>query len=331
MESTSMTYSLEYIWLGGSNEFRSKVRIMDELPDFPPVWNYDGSSTGQATTETSQCTLIPVRTYTDRKNPTYIYVLCDTPERRQMTSIQDTLDMWVGFEQEFFIWDLVMDRSIGSYGNMPPQGPYYCGVEAIAGYDYCRKHTVADLLRLTELIARRCCDIGCELTGYNLEVAPGQTEIQVMSRSALKACDDLMMMRFMAHRVLIAERCKPVWDPKPLGPEWNGTGLHTNISTGATRCEGGIRAIHEYMDLLSQKHAEHLTVYGSGNETRLTGRHETSSMNIFTWSVGGRHTSVRIPSEVSLAGCGYFEDRRPAGNANPYLIAERILRTLTRS
>lgn len=326
-----MTYFLEYIWLGGTGEFRSKVRIMDILPDFPPTWNYDGSSTGQATTESSQCTLIPVRTYTDRKNPAYIYVLCDTPERQQMTATGDSLDMWIGFEQEFFIWDLITNKALGVYENMPGQGPYYCGVEAVSGYEYCRKHTVADLLRLTELIARRCCDIGCELTGYNLEVAPGQTEIQVMSRSALKACDDLMMMRFMAHRVLIEEHCKPVWDPKPLGPEWNGTGLHTNISTAATRRKGGLQAIHDYMDLLSQKHAEHLAVYGAGNESRLTGKHETSSMDRFTWSVGGRHTSVRIPTEVTEGGSGYFEDRRPAGNANPYLIAERMLRTLTRS
>ena len=60
---------LEYIWLGGNNEFRSKIRVINRLitniKDIP-IWNYDGSSTGQATGNNSEVTLFPCAAY---KNP----------------------------------------------------------------------------------------------------------------------------------------------------------------------------------------------------------------------------------------------------------------------
>ena len=44
--------SAEYVWIGGSgSDLRSKTKTLDKLPSKPedlPIWNYDGSSTGQA-------------------------------------------------------------------------------------------------------------------------------------------------------------------------------------------------------------------------------------------------------------------------------------------
>lgn len=44
--------AVEYVWIGGSgSDLRSKTRVLDKIPKGPedlPVWNYDGSSTGQA-------------------------------------------------------------------------------------------------------------------------------------------------------------------------------------------------------------------------------------------------------------------------------------------
>ena len=37
------------------------------------------------------------------------------------------------------------------------------------------------------------------------------------------------------------------------------------------------------MDKLSAKHHEHITLYGDGNEERLTGKHETSSIDKFSF------------------------------------------------
>lgn len=42
----------EYVWIGGSGaDLRSKTKTLDKIPKAPedlPIWNYDGSSTGQA-------------------------------------------------------------------------------------------------------------------------------------------------------------------------------------------------------------------------------------------------------------------------------------------
>ena len=69
-------------------------------------------------------------------------------------------------------------------------------------------------------------------------------------------------------------------------------------------------------------------MYGKNNETRLTGKHETASIEEFSYGVGHRGASIRIPSDCAKKGCGYFEDRRPAANMDPYLVTGKIAETV---
>ena len=55
----------------------------------------------------------------------------------------------------------------------------------------------------------------------------------------------------------------------------------------------------------------HTLQYGEGNERRLTGKHETSSMDDFSWGVANRGCSVRVGRMVPVEKTGYYEDRRP--------------------
>ena len=65
-------------------------------------------------------------------------------------------------------------------------------------------------------------------------------------------------------------------------------------------------------------------MYGD-NKKRLTGEHETSSMNEFSYGVGNRAASVRIPTSTRSAnGKGYIEDRRPASDIDPYIVCAMI-------
>ena len=60
----------------------------------------------------------------------------------------------------------------------------------------------------------------------------------------------------------------------------------------------------------------------------MTGEHETSSIEDFSYGYSTRDTSIRIPAQSSIDGKGYFEDRRPASNCDPYSVSLRMLKTV---
>ncbi|KAH0866312.1 hypothetical protein HID58_083523 [Brassica napus] len=77
----------------------------------------------------------------------------------------------------------------------------------------------------------------------------------------------------------------------------------------------------------SVKHKENIAAYGEGNERRLTGKHETAYINTFSWGVANRGASVRVGRDTEKEGKGYFEDRRPASNMDPYVVTSMIAET----
>lgn len=82
------------------------------------------------------------------------------------------------------------------------------------------------------------------------------------------------------------------------------------------------------MDKFEAKHTLHMELYGQGNQSRMTGIHETSSFDTFSWGVGNRTASFRIPTQTKHDnGKGYIEDRRPASNIDPYLVGAIIADT----
>ena len=47
-------------------------------------------------------------------------------------------------------------------------------------------------------------------------------------------------------------------------------------------------------------------------------------MHSFSYGVSSRKDSVRIPTQVSKTGKGYYEDRRPAANIDPYVVSTAL-------
>merc|ERR1711893_538832 len=91
---------------------------------------------------------------------------------------------------------------------------------------------------------------------------------------------------------------------------------------------GGMEYINDMMAKFAAKHDDHIEVYGDDNNKRLTGIHETSSMDTFSYGVGNRAASFRIPTSTAHAnGKGYIEDRRPASNIDPYLVCGMLVDT----
>ena len=72
-----------------------------------------------------------------------------------------------------------------------------------------------------------------------------------------------------------------------------------------------------------------LLLLGEDNEKRLTGKHETQSIDKFSYGVSDRGASIRIPiATVENGWKGWLEDRRPNSSADPYKVAARIIATV---
>merc|ERR1719182_992500 len=85
--------------------------------------------------------------------------------------------------------------------------------------------------------------------------------------------------------------------------------------------------IIEAIEKLEKKHMEHIKACGEGNDRRLTGAHETAPIDKFSYGVANRGCSIRIPRDTEADGYGYFEDRRPASNMDPYVVTKMIVQT----
>ncbi len=116
---------------------------------------------------------------------------------------------------------------------------------------------------------------------------------------------------------------------KPVSGDWNGSGMYTNFLDD----EDARRRWQEYFEAMMEAFAkyreEHIAAYGPDNHMRLTGLHETQSIDKFNYGIANRGASVRVPHAFVNNGYkGYIEDRRPNSQADPYKIISRILKTI---
>jgi glutamine synthetase len=332
--SSDNKFKLEYIWLDGylpEPNMRSKTKIVDKAPTSVadlPMWGFDGSSTQQAEGRSSDCLLKPVALYPDSTRKNGFLVLCEVllPNGEPHPSnfraqCEDMADLWIGFEQEYFFYENGRPLGFPDEGYPAPQGPYYTGV----GYK-----NVGDIARaVVDEHIDITLDAGINLEGINAEVAKGPWEFQIFSKGSKKAGDDMWIARYLMVRLAEKYGLDIEFYCKPIKGDWNGSGMHTNFSFDKLRDQGGKEFFEKLMGAFEKYRDEHIAAYGPDNHLRLTGLHETQSIDKFSYGVADRGASIRIPHSFVNSGYkGYLEDRRPNSQADPYKILARIVKTI---
>ena len=331
-------FKLEYIWLDGYTpvpNLRSKGMLKD-YDSFPtleqlPNWGFDGSSTMQAEGGSSDCVLKPVAVYPDASRNNGALVMCEVmmpdgetphPSNARATILDDP-DTWFGYEQEYFLWEDGAPLGFPKGGfPLVPQGEYYCGV----GYK-----NVGDVARqIVEEHLELCLEAGINHEGINGEVAKGQWEFQIFGKGSKKCADEMWVARYLLIRLCESYGIDVNFHCKPLGAtDWNGSGMHCNFSTKYMREVGGKEYFEALMAAFAKNLEEHIAVYGPDNHMRLTGLHETQSIDKFTYGLADRGASIRMPHSFVKNGYkGYLEDRRPNSQGDPYQISSRVLKTI---
>jgi glutamine synthetase len=285
----------EYIWIDGTEptpRLRSKTQILSG-PE-PDEWGFDGSSTRQADGASSDCILKPVAKCTDplRGDP-HILVMCEvySPDGTpHITNTRALLRPVAERHTEEEPW-FGFEQEYTMFRGTRPLGWPEQGYPAPQGPFYCG--VGADVAFGREIVEDHldaCITAGLTISGVNAEVMPGQWEFQI-------------------------------------GPVPPLAGCHTNFSTKAMRSEGGKAIIEQAVDRLGERHQLHIKNYGDGIEQRLTGLHETCSYKEFRHGDSDRGASIRIPVQVQKEGFGYFEDRRPCANIDPYVVSRLMIET----
>ena len=325
---------LEYIWLDGyepTQSLRSKTQIKSDFGgtlEECPIWSFDGSSTEQADGADSDCLLKPVAIFPDPGRHDAYLVMTEVlnadgsahVSNGRATIEEDDDDYWFGFEQEYFLWDVMTDLPPGfPTGGFPrAQGPFYCSVGAnnTFGRDCVEEHLDT------------CIEAGINVEGINAEVMMGQWEFQVFGKGAGNAGDEVWMARYIMERTGEKYGIAVDWHPKPVKGDWNGSGMHANFSNGAMRDQGGKEMMTKICETFGENIDRHISVYGADNDQRLTGLHETQAIDKFSYGEFDRGASIRIPVETLQNDWkGRLEDRRPASNGDPYKIAAVIIQT----
>ena len=327
---------LEYIWLDGykpTQSLRSKTLVKSNFSgklDDCPMWAFDGSSTQQAEGNDSDCLLKPVAIYPDPDRSNGYLVMNEvlnadtTPHESngRATINDDDDDFWFGFEQEYFLWDVKRNKPLGfpwpSEEEKSKQGQYYCSVGAANTFG---REVVEEHLD-------QCLEAGINVEGINAEVATGQWEYQIFAKGAKDAGDQVWVARYLAERNAEKYGLSINLHPKPIKGDWNGSGMHANFSNEVLRTCGDEKVFNKICDEFGKNIKKHITVYGADNDQRLTGAHETQSIDQFSYGVSDRGASIRIPIGTLEDGWkGRLEDRRPSSNGDPYKIASVIIST----
>ena len=196
----------------------------------------------------------------------------------------------------------------------------------------CGLHRVGNIAR--EIVKKHldlCLVCRHQHEGINAEVAKGQWEFQIFGKGSRRAADDVWVARYLMAR--LGETYGV--DSNPLqthpGSDWIGMVPACTATSRPNTCakSAGKNISRSSWPLLKKHMDEHIAVYGPDNHLRLTGLHETQSIDKFNYGLGESRRLRPHSAQLHQQRLQGIPRRSPSQFAgDPYKIASRILQTI---
>jgi len=321
----------EYIWIGGyGNDIRSKTMCIHKkclnLEDFP-IWNYDGSSTNQATTPDSEIILVPVYFCKDpfrdnrNKDPNLLafIVLCETflndgltpamnnfryHTRKILSESRSDLEKPVfGWIQEYLILNFVGSQikwpiklELGSYPIS--NNDFYCGVGSTRSFGR----------NIAEEHFNLCLEAGLNILSMNSDKLPSKWEFQMGTNNTLESCDQLWISRYILKRLGEEHNVDLDFSSRPIQGDYDRLRCTCIFSFDSLRNHGNSK-LSQMKDQLKSEEitTEYLSGLKKGNQMRL--KNISSELSILNGTLNKENIC----------------DKRPPSEVDPYFITALLL------
>lgn len=327
---------VEYIWLDGFKQLRSKIKVL-EFQNYNiqtiPITTYTENYIKKDLTKSLENVLKPVQMYKNPFHKNGLIVLCENYIQQDNGELQvhhnntryKTIDSFqyydyfkpiISFKQQYYI----VDNKNKPYGikDINKQNTYYCGTS----------NDVLITRKLAEEHLKYCLYAELKITSLNSGSGPSQWEYNIGPLEGIEVADQIWVSRYILTRLAETYSMKISFNPTLLGNEWEGSSCAVNISTYQTRMPNGNNEIIRIINNMKEEHKKFIKNCGENTEARLNGENNTSNYNVFNWGINSNNTSIKIPIKTHLKKSGYFQDRRPSSNVDPYLIIELIYSSL---
>lgn len=185
--------------------------------------------------------------------------------------------------------------------------------------------------QLSEAHLKHCMYAGIKISGVSQSPSPNVWSYKLGPCSGVDLGDQLWMSRHVLLRLAEALGVPVSFDPSLAGKGGTGMGCYIKYSTEETRKPGiGLVAIQQHVGRLQATHMQHIMAYGKGSLQRVMSKASScsqSAVSSFTCGFGNKAAMVVVPTTTMVRRSGYYVDRRPASNVDPYAVTMLLVST----